>query len=292
MALGTTNISMSAVRTLLGESSWTLSGLCTSANINKWSKYKPVRGTWPAGEWPYTYGVLVDSSWAYVQPNNNYRLGDFRNYDHDALPPIKLVDYPDASQLNKENLNFAIEINNDSSTALNLTDLGLNWVNPEGYYFCIKVGGVGGTYYPADHPLGEAYGDLISVPKSTSGTYEWEALITTSYTGGPGPLLPDDVAGYINSGVCVLTLEPPIVYTIDNVPDLSAPTSYETLCYISGGNILMDKTGSFVGTVYFWVEGSIVGSYNFDNAAPEFGVNTGVSAPTGWGSSKTITIED
>ena len=282
--LGTTNISMSAVRTLLGESSWTLSGLCTSANINKWAKYKPVRGTYPASS-NYTYGIDVEDDWAYIQPNSVYRLGDFRQYNHSALPPIKLVDYPDSTQLNEEDLNFAITISEDD---LSLEDLGIDYVNPEGYYFCIKVGGVGGTYYVADAPLGEAYGDLISIPKSTSGTYEWEALITSSSTGGGGPLLPNDVTGYINSGTCELTLEPPEVITVDNVPNLSG------LCFIdgTGTKVLLTKVGTFVGTVYFYVEASLVGSYNFDFADPEEDVDIGIAAPTGWGSSKTITIED
>ena len=284
--LGTTNISMSAVRTLLGESSWTLSGLCTSANINKWAKYKPVRGTYPASS-NYTYGIDVEDDWAYLQPNSVYRLGDFRQYNHSALPPIKLTMYPDSTQLNEEDLNFAITISEDD---LSLEDLGIDYVDPEGYYFCIKSPtGEGGSYYVADAPLGEAYGDLVSIPKSTSGTYTWEALITTNSSGGPGVLLPDDVSGYVNSGTCELTLEPPAVYTIDNVPNLSGLFLIDG----TGTKILLTKVGTFVGTVYIYDESNtLVGSYNFDDADPEENVDVGIAAPTGWGSSKTLRIED
>ena len=281
MALGTTNIAMSAVRTLLGESAWTLSGLCTSDKINKWAKYKPVRGTYPQSSIS-TYGIDVMDDWAYIQPNSVYRLGDFRQYNHEALPPIKLTMYPDATQLNEEDLNFAIEISEDD---LSLENLGIHWVDPEGYYFCIKVGG---TYYPAVAALGEAGGDLVSIPISTSGTYNWEALITTNSSGGPGVSLPIGISGYVNSGSCELTLEPPEVITIDNVPNLSG------LCFIdgTGTKVLCTKVGTFVGTVYFYVEASLVASYNFDFADPEEDVDIGIAAPTGWGSSKTITIED
>ena len=59
-SLGATNISFTLVRTTIGESTWTLSGLCSSSLVNDYSYYKP-NGSSP------------------------YKLGDFRWYCHGAL---------------------------------------------------------------------------------------------------------------------------------------------------------------------------------------------------------------
>lgn len=105
MALGTTNIALSAVRTLLGYvTDWSLFNIGTSTLINKWSKYKPIRdagvGTnWPAGT-NSKYGLSPSTNWSYLQPRGGapggspdepVRLGDFRGYEHDtalAFPTI------------------------------------------------------------------------------------------------------------------------------------------------------------------------------------------------------------
>ena len=43
MALATTDISISAVKAVLSESTNNLSELCTSAKLNQWAKYKPAK---------------------------------------------------------------------------------------------------------------------------------------------------------------------------------------------------------------------------------------------------------
>jgi hypothetical protein len=58
MALGTVNITMTAIRDSLGESTLRLSELCLSTLINKWSKYKPVGGVFPQSIWG-TYGLSL-----------------------------------------------------------------------------------------------------------------------------------------------------------------------------------------------------------------------------------------
>lgn len=65
MALPETSITISAVRTALGESSYNLSDLRTSASINRWGFLNTTRG------------------WGEILPvAGPYNLGDFRSYDH------------------------------------------------------------------------------------------------------------------------------------------------------------------------------------------------------------------
>jgi hypothetical protein len=102
-ALGTTDITTTLVNDTTGAGSHVLSTLCTT-NINRWSKYKPTRGAtgdstfWKGSDGRcgfnlpiWSSGTTYDpSTWGYIQPNNNYRLGDFRGYYHtnDIAPPF------------------------------------------------------------------------------------------------------------------------------------------------------------------------------------------------------------
>jgi hypothetical protein len=122
--IGSTNVSISKVKEALGSALNSLFDLGTLATINKWSKYKPVRGTWPASSngryglsiprWHYTnnafyfeqadqtgspYNNTVDNWWLLHPrggspggtPDEPVRLGDFRGYEHSpnyTQPPI------------------------------------------------------------------------------------------------------------------------------------------------------------------------------------------------------------
>lgn len=114
MALPNTNISTTLVGQTLGTSSRDVGTLCTHPNINKWSKWKPVRwnkvdGITPANLEAINYGLsynhyenidAVTTAYAtseevmtYAKPrgrlyNEPYRLGDFRNYEHSSIQPI------------------------------------------------------------------------------------------------------------------------------------------------------------------------------------------------------------
>ena len=120
MALPNTNISVSMVRDELGAGTNDVGQLCIHPNINKWSKWKPVRHDKVVGlvesdlesvncglNIPYvsslaqvisTYrgGIL---SWEYDKPrggslNEPYRLGDFRNYEHSVGKQYSIL-FPD-----------------------------------------------------------------------------------------------------------------------------------------------------------------------------------------------------
>ena len=104
MALPSTNISTSLVGNTLGTSSRDVGTLCTHPSINKWSKYKPV----PLNKTSeLTDADLISVSCglsrnpqtqeiSYSKPrgglyNEYYRLGDFRTYNHLAVPPVNVV---------------------------------------------------------------------------------------------------------------------------------------------------------------------------------------------------------
>lgn len=91
---GTKNISLNAVRAALGETSKSLRDICRSPKINKWSRYSPLTNggnyipfeTYPVSnpfdvsQWEHTKRAITEA-----------KLGDFRNYKHDALPPATIM---------------------------------------------------------------------------------------------------------------------------------------------------------------------------------------------------------
>ena len=111
MKLGSTNISTTTVANALQTSSHDVGTLCTHANINKWSKWKPVRYATNTGiteeqlksvQFGLTAATHLTQSqmqgnsvvgWTYNKPlggqNSPYRLGDFRNYNTDAQCPMQ-----------------------------------------------------------------------------------------------------------------------------------------------------------------------------------------------------------
>lgn len=161
MALGNTNIYLSAVRTYLSYvADWSLFNICTSALINKWSKYKPVRAAGsgetinprPQGD-DGMYGLTLDDAWTYNQPQGGSwgggtdepgRLGDFRGYEHSkllAFPTIQCRDtdlapifvpvlYPTGSPYIQQLKFRGYENIGASSVLIKPSDIGL-----EDYYY-------------------------------------------------------------------------------------------------------------------------------------------------------------
>ena len=140
------------VKTVLGESVNTLSGLCKSTKINMWSKYKPVRynsatpdrsGNWwksntqDCGINPYILRSVEDvvnhcngtaNGWTYATPTGGtypYRLLDFNGYNHYASCPIWLIKISPTTVTNKSVGSFAVNFGSiiSSSTNLALEDL-------------------------------------------------------------------------------------------------------------------------------------------------------------------------
>ncbi|WP_286847095.1 hypothetical protein [Proteiniphilum sp. UBA5463] len=116
MALPDTNISTTLVGTTLGSGSRDVGTLCTHPNINKWSRWKPIRSNKVAGlvetdlenaQFGFSFPVeinagvsILSQNWVYDKPrglayNEGYRLGDFRGYNHQAIIPFT-ISIPDS----------------------------------------------------------------------------------------------------------------------------------------------------------------------------------------------------
>ena len=121
--LATSNISTTLVANTLGTSTRDVGSLCTSENINKWAKYKPIdndtvaydTNTWlnsayanedgkcglninpvriETGDMRWTFKTMRDqyndpTQWQYIKASKAFRLGDFRGYQHDAVCPVR-----------------------------------------------------------------------------------------------------------------------------------------------------------------------------------------------------------
>ena len=115
MALPNNKISTTLVANTLGTSSRDVGTLCTHQAINKWSKWKPIRvnkngaGIILQDLINARFGIGIPSYtsleslriayaseqafWRYQRPrgtqyNEGYRIGDFRNYEHNAVSPM------------------------------------------------------------------------------------------------------------------------------------------------------------------------------------------------------------
>ncbi len=113
MALPNNKISVPDVRDELGAATNDVGQLCIHPNVNKWSKWKPVRfnkvditeselRSVNCGLLKYqettNFKLLIPSvlMWFHLKPrggseNEPYRLGDFRNYNNNGLPPITSI---------------------------------------------------------------------------------------------------------------------------------------------------------------------------------------------------------
>ena len=182
MALGTTHITTDLVATALYENTNAVKDLCTSNNINRWSYYKPVSGTWPfdsdANTW---FGIAVLNGWTYTPPANNDRLGDFRGYEHNAQAPYAVDDedypiyapdiYPYGTGTDHFDVHFFIH-NTPVSGSVSISDLGLS-----NYYLCFKVVAGADTYYKTYNTL-SSYTDFTQITITPSLV----TPLTTPYT--------------------------------------------------------------------------------------------------------------
>lgn len=156
MALPNTNISTTLVGDTIGSGSRDVGTLCTHPNINKWSKWKPIRmknkvtGITTADIRGESAGLVLPTQtsetllmaayrannlqeWVYNKPRGNdvnpvepFRIGDFRNYEKTALRPYT-ISIPD--KVFTSNIGIALNMNIGSYN-VNWTDLML-----ENHYF-------------------------------------------------------------------------------------------------------------------------------------------------------------
>ena len=181
-----TNISTTLVANELQTSSHDVGTLCTHKNINMWSKWKPinVNATTLTDQIliDNDYGIIapepesiieraMDKVWEYDRPKGGstspYRLGDFRGYAHDAVPPVSVQDDITWYVAVSPTLSIELQKGAQSAASIQVSDLKAlsNYylalcVYRNGYwqYVSAKTAGVGGiiTLDADDFPVSEA----------------------------------------------------------------------------------------------------------------------------------------
>ena len=157
MALGETNITTTLIRNAIGAASNAVGALCSHVNINRFSKKKPVRGTYPTSS-NGKYGLDLANNWVYLQPRGSaysepYRMGDFRGYEHDPAIAFPVIQARSSEATIPANLTpsgptptatWKVRVFNDANAGrVTPADLGLS-----NYYVGIRVtGAVGGPHY-------------------------------------------------------------------------------------------------------------------------------------------------
>lgn len=183
MALSSTTITATAVANTLGTSDLRWSALCTSGNINKWSKHKPIKhsSNGPLNAWigeatesGYYYGLhcsslannwvtIHNADYSYAKPTGTigvapYRLLDFRSYERGAIPEF----YASSDTLVDGGLIIPSDISDDSIFAFALL-LERNSSYNGSYSFSPLDGLAGSTVSAASTYLLVAIGDYARV---------------------------------------------------------------------------------------------------------------------------------
>ena len=205
MALPTTGITTTIVKQAIGLASNSVNVLCNNYNINKWSKYKPVRYNsvapnrgagadwWRANDgncglsipsYPNIAAMFTAlrggaNTWDYLPPTGvagqPLRLADFRGYEHSAQPflvPMQLNPiYFRALGI----MGTALDLRVPGPNELSVTDLG-NTYNLGSMYYGVaicKQGTTGYKYMTQNITMSAGGGGGIDVPISNElGTYE------------------------------------------------------------------------------------------------------------------------
>jgi len=214
MALSTSNINTQQVKDALGESTNSIGALCKSANINQWSKYKPVSGNWPGTKYGFSG---LPSSWTYDAPTSTFRLGDFAGYEDSSLLAYPTMCAFSSRQSASGSYNPGGPLysgywreridNTNNSVLISPANLSLS-----GYYPCIKLTAGGTTYYKTGATALSGISGEVTITFSSLiqnwttspsfadlpyyiGTHTWELGIssssqTTWATSGQGTYIP------------------------------------------------------------------------------------------------------
>lgn len=185
MALPNEGISFTMVATELGTTENSLGNLCAHPNVNRWSKKKPQIDTRVAkNELNYWRRSDVSdnircglniynnsgSVWEYPQSRMGcfFRLGDFREYDKDAVLIIEL-DLPNTIAYDSDYIATFIFNANTSNTSVSLHDL----FDLENKYCCVAVDmRAGNKVVKAKSPrieyseIAELYGQQVTISKT------------------------------------------------------------------------------------------------------------------------------
>jgi len=228
MALTTTAITTTIVKQAIGVGSFNVGTLCKSTNINRWSKYKPVRyadvdpvrGTgavwWKANDgncglnipnYPSMAAMFTAlrnnvTMWDYLQPSGGssqpFRIYDFGGYEHSAKPPLVPMVLNPKYYASLGNLGASLDLRVQSAYELAIGDIGVTYNLGSMYYgvaIC-KQGTAGYKYMTQTVNIATSQGGAIDVPISSElGKYEVVYFLASN----PKALLsdPDKVNAFI-----------------------------------------------------------------------------------------------
>jgi hypothetical protein len=263
MSLGTTNITTTLVGNLIGSSSHSLSVLCTYGSINMWSRYKPTKGTTGSNWWkgddgfcgfslptltaPDTYSP---TNWTYLQPIVNYRLGDFRGYEHNSNltnPPFYSWGGQTPSSLPTDlypadgfglypSATFYFWASANNTIRVEPIDMGL-----DKYYFGVRYKDPTGTWWY----------------KTATTTLDWrtnESLATSIIVD---TTLTDNIGTFADAPLGVGTVHWELVVCSSSCPTwtISKPTTVYKLPSVTLNGVTLVNSGSF--TVHDWITESV-----------------------------------
>lgn len=186
-----TGLTLTEIKTVLGESTLDLGSLCKSAQINPLAKYKPVNvASWgeiteaqrkavnyglTAPSYDASYTVAITRKWTYTKPNGYYRALDFDGYKHDATFLIKCRD----SEINliMNNPTSQPYVYSNVPGEMELADFG----TLSSWYACLVLTYGSKTYYKtADKTMGEG-GTIINFTGTEAATITNRAAGTIKY---------------------------------------------------------------------------------------------------------------
>ena len=189
MALPNDKISIPMVARELGTTENDLGRLCIHPNVNKWSRWKPVRNTKVTGltegdlqsvnfglSTPApssNYSSVVSSKWIYNKPGGGatqpFRLGDFRNYGHDSIAICRAPASVNYNSLVSMYIISQLMINiSGSDTLIGLNELSGSLGN---LYYCIVITVAEGSWIvTADTTLANGGDTIEKIPVPVLGT--------------------------------------------------------------------------------------------------------------------------
>ena len=204
MALTTTGITTTIVKNAIGLASNNVGALCSSSNINKWSKYKPVRynsvninrsteSWWCAQDGNCGLNIPVYANiadmftalrnntvmWDYLKPSGGatqpFRIADFGGYEHSAQPPFVPQQLNSTYYATLGTMPTALDLRGNTQYELNISDFGEAY-NLGNMYFGVaicKQNTSGYKYMTVNTKMNTGGGSNINVPISNeNGNYE------------------------------------------------------------------------------------------------------------------------
>lgn len=301
MAKLTVPITTTKVAQTLGTSSHDVATLCEHENINKWSKQKPIRYNSITGlteeqmsaanfgfplvnyMYPLAEDALdnakVNTAWTYNKPRNGidpHRLGDFRNYNHNAKQPFYINIYATDGIVNtlSPKIYAACGRNVDGDVDFNLEELGvLTDASKSGWCMLYRntssssnptiVVGVDTATESIDFPLNRPANDLTIEDEVNPGTYDVCVCIWSANQGFV--ILPD---GYKQITVKNETAEQAQGFRVDSY--IVCQEGAKRTFYMKFG--LLDTNKRDLGsvpwelTIYYYMNGSQRDSQRFSGS--------------------------